>query len=150
MSQVRLIALQRAAGSVSKQLPLRPLTYRARAWDCAARAQVLSDPERRLEFLRLAGMWLASRNRSRTILRVPTRCCTKPRPELSRFYARFIVHFGSALHFALSPPSYPVVTKLSALRADRMWLASVAAEQRNAPIGASCVFGRMIEARNRG
>jgi hypothetical protein len=37
MSQVRLIALQRAVGSVSKQLPLRPLTYRARAWDCAAR-----------------------------------------------------------------------------------------------------------------
>jgi hypothetical protein len=59
MSQVRLTGSRRAAGSVSKQLLLGPLTYRARAWECAARAQVLSDPERRLEFLRLAGMWLS-------------------------------------------------------------------------------------------
>jgi hypothetical protein len=55
-SQIRLIQLHPGAQSASE--PLGPSTCRARAWECAARAQALSDPERRIEFLRLAGMWL--------------------------------------------------------------------------------------------
>ena len=38
----------------------RCLTYlRAKAWECAARAQVVSDPQQRAELLRFAGMWLS-------------------------------------------------------------------------------------------
>jgi hypothetical protein len=33
--------------------------YRAKAWECAARAQVVNDPERRADLLRFAGMWLS-------------------------------------------------------------------------------------------
>jgi hypothetical protein len=33
--------------------------YRAKAWQCGARAQVVSDLQQRAELLRLAGMWLS-------------------------------------------------------------------------------------------
>lgn len=33
--------------------------YQARAWQCAARAQTISDPEQRADMLRFAGMWLS-------------------------------------------------------------------------------------------
>jgi hypothetical protein len=33
--------------------------YRAKAWEYAARAQVISDPQQRADLLRFAGMWLS-------------------------------------------------------------------------------------------
>ena len=33
--------------------------YRAKAWECAIRAQVVSDPEQRAELLRFARIWLS-------------------------------------------------------------------------------------------
>jgi hypothetical protein len=33
--------------------------YRAKAWQYAARAQSVNDPERRAELLRFSGMWLS-------------------------------------------------------------------------------------------
>ncbi len=33
--------------------------YRAKAWECAARAQAVNDPERRADMLRFAGMWMS-------------------------------------------------------------------------------------------
>jgi hypothetical protein len=36
-----------------------PSKYRAKAWECAARAQSVSDPERRGDLLRFAGIWLS-------------------------------------------------------------------------------------------
>jgi len=33
--------------------------YRAKAWECATRAQVVSDPQQRAELLCFAGMWLS-------------------------------------------------------------------------------------------
>jgi hypothetical protein len=33
--------------------------YRTKAWECAARAQVVHDPQQRAELLRFAGMWLS-------------------------------------------------------------------------------------------
>ena len=33
--------------------------YRPKAWECAARAQSVNDPQRRAELLRFSGMWLS-------------------------------------------------------------------------------------------
>ena len=33
--------------------------YRSKAWECAARAQSVNDPERRAELLQFSGMWLS-------------------------------------------------------------------------------------------
>ena len=33
--------------------------YRAKAWECASRAQSVNDPERRADLLRFAGMWMS-------------------------------------------------------------------------------------------
>ena len=33
--------------------------YRAKAWECAARAQVVVDPGKRTELLQFAAMWLS-------------------------------------------------------------------------------------------
>ena len=33
--------------------------YRAKAWECAARAQVVGDPEKRAELLQYAAIWLS-------------------------------------------------------------------------------------------
>ena len=33
--------------------------YRAKAWEYGARAQSMSDPERRANMLRFAGMWMS-------------------------------------------------------------------------------------------
>ena len=33
--------------------------YQAKAWECAARAQSMRDPEQRADMLRFAGIWLS-------------------------------------------------------------------------------------------
>ncbi len=42
---------------------------RAKAWECAARAQVVSDPVQRAELLRFAGIWLSLTEPSENDLR---------------------------------------------------------------------------------
>jgi hypothetical protein len=37
----------------------RASKYRAKAWECAARAQVVNDPKARAELLQFAAMWLS-------------------------------------------------------------------------------------------
>jgi hypothetical protein len=43
----------------SDQDRLAKFRFRAKAWECAARAQVVNDPEQRAELLQFAAMWLS-------------------------------------------------------------------------------------------
>ncbi len=49
----------RLAEQAERNNQYRLYGYRAKAWECAARAQSVNDPERRADMLRFAGMWMS-------------------------------------------------------------------------------------------
>ncbi len=65
----RLISLADRGLADRGAIAFGPTKCRAKAWECAARAQVVSDPEQRAELLRFAGIWLSLTEPSENDLR---------------------------------------------------------------------------------